>query len=43
VYDGLTLCDGVASTEPWWMSDYVTCRPVTLAKAYSGLRSLTRV
>jgi len=38
VYDGLTLCDGVVSTEPWWMSDYVT-----LAKVYSGLRSLTRV
>jgi hypothetical protein len=34
-YDGLTLCDGVVSTELWWMSDYVTCRLVTLAKVYS--------
>jgi len=42
VYYGLTLCDGAVSTELWWMSDYVTCRLVMLAKVYNGLRSLTK-
>ena len=45
VYDGLTLCwcclCGVVSTELWWILDYMTCCLVTLAKVYSGLRSLT--
>jgi hypothetical protein len=46
VYDGLTLCwcclyAGVVITELRWISEYVTWRLVTLAKLYSGLRSLT--
>jgi len=32
---------GVVITELRWMSDYVTCRLVTLAKVYSGLMSFS--
>jgi hypothetical protein len=35
------LCAGVVGTELWWISDCVTCRLVTSAKVYLGLRSLT--
>ena len=31
----------MVSTELRWISDYKTCRLVTMAKVYSGLRSLT--
>ena len=44
VYDGLTLCwcglcAGVVSTELWWISDSMTCRLVTMANVFSGLKS----
>jgi len=42
VCDGLACVDvafvvGWLSTELWWISNYMTCRLVTLAKVYSGL------
>jgi hypothetical protein len=44
VYDGLILC-WCCCVPGWWVlwciSDCMTCRLVTLAKVYCGLRSLT--